>query len=56
MRWMRVVAACVILSPLAIAGCRGSSPAGEQADRAPETLSRRLAQTNGTIKVPDLKD
>ena len=55
MRWItRVFATCALLVPLGIAACRQSS--GLKADREPETLSRRLAQTEGTIKVLGLKD
>lgn len=57
MRWMtRVLVACALLIPLGIASCRRSSSGRLHADREPERLSRRLAQTNGTIKVPGLKD
>lgn len=50
------LAACLLLIPFGIAGCSESSSMGLQADREPETLSRRLAQTNGTIKIVGLKD
>lgn len=53
---MCVLAACVLLIPFGIAGCSESSSMRLQADREPETLSRRLAQTNGTIKIVGLKD
>src|SRR2546429_485291 len=55
MRWMtRVFAACVLLVPIGLAACRKSS--GLKADREPETLLQRLAQTEGTIRVLGLKD
>lgn len=50
------LAACLLLIPFGIAGCSESSSMGLQAAREPETLSRRLAQTNGTIKIVGLKD
>src|SRR5215472_10329777 len=53
---MRVLVTWVVLIPLGLAACGEPSSAGRQADREPETLSRRLAQTNGTIKVLGLKD
>lgn len=57
MRWMtRVFVACALLILLGIASCGRSSSGRLNADREPERLSRRLAQTNGIIKVPGLKD
>lgn len=57
MRWMtRVFVACALLVLLGIASCGRSSSGRLNADREPERLSRRLAQTNGIIKVPGLKD
>lgn len=55
MSWMtRAFATGAFLVPLGIAACRQS--AGLKAERELETLSRRLAQTDGTIKVVGLKD
>ena len=55
-RMMRVLATWVLPIPLGLAGCGESSSLGGQVGREPEPLSRRLAQTNGTIKVLGLKD
>ena len=57
MRWMtRVFVPCALLILLGIASCGRSSSGRLNADREPERLSRRLAQTSGIIKVPGLKD
>ena len=55
-RLARVCATCALLFQLGIAACHQTSSAGLPADRNPEELKRRLAQTDGTIKVPGLKD
>ena len=56
-KWMRrVFRSCLLVLPIAVVGCQKSSPGASNAGRDAGTLARRLAQTDGTIRVPGLKN